>query len=255
MALRIDKISPVAAVAGTTEVVITGEGFGDTQGTSTLKVGGIAVTGIPDADWNATDITFVPTVTTTPLGAQDVEIVVSGVKATAEKSLYIRDETERFDADEVVGGMIYRVYIDGIHAGFCDGEVTLGTEDTVLDFKPNNLRSPVKSLVTSRVGSVGFTLAQQNGTNLGIALGGAWDAPTKRMSVTGSRTVSEHSVLFEDKDDSDGSVRNSYFVPRCQVITPAKITLNPDQLFMLPVTLRALAVDNDTGLIFRSELP
>lgn len=255
MSLAITKISPIGAVRGATGTVITitGTGFGATQDTSTLKIGAVAVIA---AGWGDTSITCeADDSPATPLGAQDVEIVVGGVTVTVEDSIYIRDTTEEFDPDELIGGFLNRVYIDGLHVGYLSGDMDIGTTDTALDYQPNNLRGPVKTLITKRVGEIKFNLGQPNGANLGMALGGTWDSTNKRVTVSGSRTVAEHSVLVEDKKDSDGTVRNSYFIPRCQVVAPTHIVLNPEKYLELPVTLRALAVDDDTGLIFRADLP
>jgi hypothetical protein len=246
MSMVVNRFLPPHAEAGGT-VVIQGSGFGSTKVTASITVGGQAAT---LGNWADGEITITLNASTPETGPQDVVITNdAGEVYTYEDGIFVYDSTSRFASANLQTGKLSKVYVDGVHIGFCEADFAFGRSFNILDFRPNDRGSIVKTFTISTEESLRLTLSEFTGKNVALALGGTWDSTDRRLIVAGSDTPAEHGILVVD------AIGIAYVFPRCQVIQPSEVVLNREAKNMLPITFRCLAQDTDEYAVFIAYWP
>lgn len=63
------------------------------------------------------------------------------------------------------------LYINAVHIGYLSGDVTLSSKKEMVDFKPSNSLSPVKSVPITELVTLSASAAQLSAANLRLAMG------------------------------------------------------------------------------------
>ena len=200
---------------------------------------------------NLTDQLINVHVTFTSVGVYNVSVtnVIASVTVgqTQVRVVTVIDPTiSDFDSAEISLGLLSKVYIDGIHAGFLEGEVDITPKTEHKDYKPNDRLTVVKIFITSFEATVSMTLSQVNANNLALALTGDvgnYDSATKTITVPAVMSaVAEHTILIVD------AMGTQYYFGRGMIIEPTAIKLTPEDNIKLPLQFRILAVETDAEL-------
>jgi alcohol dehydrogenase YqhD (iron-dependent ADH family) len=92
-------------------------------------------------------------------------------------------------------------------------------------------------------------MIQIDGPNYALVTGATWNASTKVLTMTGTPTIANHSVVILEKSG------NQTFIPNCQLITPASLVLGGKTHKKLPFTLRAFPVADDASVVWEMYIP
>ncbi len=235
---------PLIVEPSTTEVTIKGTGFKAAQGDGTVTVGGKALTSVT---WGDTSIVG-KIAADCPYGANDVVVTNSdGVAVTVVDAFQCIDPTVRKDTAEVLLGQMGSLYINGVDVGYCEDEVGYKPGGTVLDYRPNDRNTIVKSWRINREDTLRFTLNQLNGPNLAIALGGTWDATNNLLVLDDDAELPERAICWTD------SAGNQYWVGRAQLVDAGELVFSPATWRKMAVSFRALATVD--GHVFMAYMP
>lgn len=221
-------------------ITVTGTGFGSSQGTGTILIGGIAPTSIT---WGATSIAGT-IANTTPFGAADVVITPDGAAAvTADRALVVIDPTSNNSTSEImITDTTQAVYVDGIHVGYVQGGKRFRPAMDTIDIMADNSLQPIDTRVLRRSGELSLTFAQINGDNLALALDADYDDPQNEVTNKTGTSVATHDVVLV----YSSGIKEMF--PKCQVLTPSELAYTPGQQAALSVVFRCLP--NDDGIVF-----
>lgn len=235
----ITRVTPKKATRGAsgTTITLTGTSLGSTQDTSTLTVGGKAVT---VGTWSATSITFT-LASDTPYGAQDLVLTIGGTALTVADAVYVYDATDNKDTTDVVYRRASQVYLDGIHVGLTgeDG-VSVRQMRTRRSFTADDAETPaiIDQKVSGCEVTVRFAQLFKNGTLLASVLGGTYDATAKEATIMGETEESEHSLMVVD---SNGIAE---YWPRVMVSGDIQYEINKN-FGTIPVKFEAMATSTE----------
>lgn len=243
----ITKVNKLVGIAGTTEITITGTGFGSTQSTGTAKVGDKALTSIT---WSDTSIVGTLASDTPATGGQDIVVTPAGGTAvTLANGIYVYVSTEQFDSTLISTQRMKKVYFNGAHVGYTEDTFELGRTIETIDYKSNSQKTIVKTETIGIMDSLKLTLSQINGANLALVWGGSYDATTKVATFGGNDNYAEIEVMAEDV------AGRFYLLPRCQVITAPNLVLSSNEFAKLPLEFRVLCQPDDLAMSMQIQFP
>lgn len=197
MAVVITKVDFVHRKRGE-QVIITGTGFGATQGDGTVTVGGVELDSII---WN-TDYGAYQTITgnidaLTPLGAQDLVVIADdATTATLYKGVFVYSAVSVFDTQELKFRKVNRIYLDGEHIGNSEAGFNFSQQLGSAELIPNETYEPVavETWVAGR--QVAFTFNNFAPELMAKLLNGSYDSNTRMLSLYANRTFGEHSLMM-----------------------------------------------------------
>lgn len=244
MALALTSVTdPV--VAGQSATIVCA-GAGASQGAGYVLIGELGKK-CQVVSWSATEIVVKVPVS---IATEDYTLIVvnDAMEMGSLDGWSITASQTGANSGEVLMPMIATVTIDGVDVGYVEDQVRITPTKETVDWKPAQQRTILKTFVISNEVKISFTFSQVNAQSFGMAFSGELDfgnyANTVYSQFPVDNTVVDHEMIIED------TLGNSWLFPRVQLIEPGEIALNRDEVQTIPVTFRALAV-NDSGYAAR----
>lgn len=236
----ITSISPLMATRGAsgTLITITGAGFGATQDTGTVTIGGVNAL---VAGWGATEITCrADDDPPTPLGAQDIVVTpAGGIAVTAQHGAYLYDGANNKAVDAVELGIVDEVFLNGAQVGFTRDALEMTFRSRAIEFEPADRFDTVQVWTYTGPTEVRVTFAQLDGALLATLLGGSYDSTHKVVTVAGNSQYADASLAIKE---ASGVM---HVFKRVKVSGDVSLALNKE-VKSLPVSFRVLSL-NDAG--------
>jgi hypothetical protein len=121
-----------------------------------------------------------------------------------------------------------------------DDGVTIGGDTSTESFTPWQSVTPIKTIVTERTRTVGFTMWQLNETTLGLYFDQDLSAETGSEFDFDVRSDSPQQIHAIGVDVADGERRMRLVYPRATIESTGDMTLSKGAMVPLEVTLSAL---------------
>lgn len=231
-------------------VTITGTGFGASQSTGTVTVGGKALTNIT---WGATSITG-KLASDCPYGAQDAVVTPAGGSAvTAQKAVFCYDSTSAKDRTLLAEGLVGEVFLYtaagvGGAVGFTSDALDLVFRSSKVTFDVNDRHDVPLEKVYSAIDGCRVTFSQIVGSLLANVLGGTYDDTAKTLSLVGGAERAELSLLVVE---AGGIV---HYFPSVKADGDVTLSLNKAQK-KLPVDFSAYSLNLPSALKYQCKFP